>query len=158
MAKEGSNSKSLAPEPVCGIAKATVKQTVASWLMEQHKLHWTKIPAQSHSKAFIEEPLRKRSIEALMLSRNNLRTVTGILTGHCHLNKHLHRLGISNNALCSKCKKVEETAAHILCKCEAVALSRYKYFGLASMSPKDFTDISLSKILDYVNSLGILKN
>jgi hypothetical protein len=40
----------------------------------------------------------------VILSRNQMRLVVGLLTGHCHLRKHLHRLGIyKEEPVCRKC-------------------------------------------------------
>jgi hypothetical protein len=48
----------------------------------------------------------------LKLNRNQLRWVVGLLTGHCHLNGHLFKLGLSNSPNCDRCQKENETATH----------------------------------------------
>jgi hypothetical protein len=49
------------------------------------------------------------------------RVVTGLLTGHNTLRRHLHLLGLSDSPLCRRRGTVNETAAHILCECETLA-------------------------------------
>jgi hypothetical protein len=43
------------------------------------------------------------------------RVITGILTGHNTLRRHLYIMGLSNNRTYRKCGPEEETSLHILC-------------------------------------------
>jgi hypothetical protein len=61
------------------------------------------------------------------------RAVTGLLTGHNALRKCLHLMGMIDSPLCRKCGAEDETSAHILCQCEALALLRHTYLGFISM-------------------------
>jgi len=47
------------------------------------------------------------------------RVVTGLLTGHNTVRRHLYLLGLTDSPLCRGCGMKEETLAHILCECEA---------------------------------------
>ena len=38
-------------------------------------------------------------------SRNQLRIMTGLLTGHCHLKGHLLKMGLVNSPECDRCKQ-----------------------------------------------------
>jgi len=51
------------------------------------------------------------------------RAVTGFLTGHNTL------LGLLDNPLYKKCGVTQETSAHILCECEALASLRHADLG-----------------------------
>ncbi|KAG8326455.1 hypothetical protein J6590_041140 [Homalodisca vitripennis] len=56
--------------------------------------------------------------------------VIGLITGHGHLRKHLHRVGIlQEDPLCRRCNEQEETAEHLLFDCPAIARERYAIFG-----------------------------
>jgi len=44
-----------------------------------------------------------------------------LLTGHNTLRRHLHLLRLIDTPLCRGCGAKEETLAHILCECEALA-------------------------------------
>jgi len=44
--------------------------------------------------------VKKKAEELLSLSRNQLRIMTGLLTGQCHLKCHLFNLGLENNPKC----------------------------------------------------------
>jgi hypothetical protein len=55
-------------------------------------------------KGFLEKPSAKEAAELLKLSRNQLRILTGLLTGPCHLIGHLIKLGLVNIPMCDRCK------------------------------------------------------
>jgi hypothetical protein len=48
---------------------------------------------------------------------------------HNTLRRHLYLLGLSNSPLCRWCEAGEETSAHVLCECEALASRRHAYLG-----------------------------
>jgi Fe2+ transport system protein FeoA len=75
---------------------------------------WKYTPGQRHAKRMINNSPNKLTSGLLILSRNQMRLVVG-LTGHCHLRKRLHRLGIyKEEPVCRKSDMREETAHHIL--------------------------------------------
>jgi hypothetical protein len=82
--------------------------------------------------------------------------MTGLLTGHCHLKGHLCKLGLVNGPNCNRCTQASETALHVLCDCEALATLRFRHLGYHFMKPGDFEDISVSMILHFVESVGLL--
>jgi hypothetical protein len=47
-------------------------------------------------------------------------------------------------------------ASHVLCDCEALATLRLRYLGHYFMKPGDFKDISVSRLLHFVQSAGLL--
>jgi hypothetical protein len=49
----------------------------------------------------------------------------------------------------------EETSAHILCKCDALASLRHAYLGSVFMEPRDITYLSLGAIYGYVRAVGL---
>jgi hypothetical protein len=53
-------------------------------------------------------------------------------------------------------KQASETASHVLYDCEALATLRFRHLGHYFMKPGDFEDISVSKILRFVQGAGLL--
>jgi len=49
----------------------------------------------------------------------------------------------------------EETSAHILCECEALASSRYMHLGSLFLEPQDIQRISLGAIRDFSKATGL---
>jgi len=64
----------------------------------------------------------------LSFDRIQPRVVIDLLTGYNTLRRHLHLMGLTNSTLC-RCGAAEETLAHILCECEALASPRHAYLG-----------------------------
>ena len=91
----------------------------------------------------------------LTFNRNQARAVTGLLTGHNTLRRHLHLLGLLDSPLCRKCGKKEETSAHILCECEALASFRHRYLDAFFLEPEDIRNISLGAIWNLSKAIGL---
>ena len=89
----------------------------------------------------------------LSCNRTQSRAVTGLLTGHNTVRRHLHLRGPSDSPLCG-CGAEDETSAHMLCKCEALASHRHVYLG-SILEPQDIKSISLGAILNFSKATGL---
>jgi hypothetical protein len=94
LTKLGADEPLLGPEPFCRITKKTARSAIDLWAQSKARVAWTHTPDQRHVKKMINKSLNKLTSSVLILLRNQMRLVVGQLTGHCHLRKHLHRLGI----------------------------------------------------------------
>ena len=90
----------------------------------------------------------------LSFNRAQSRAVTGLLTGHNTLRRHLHLIGLSDNPLCRRCGAEDETSAHILCECEALASLRHAYLG-SFLEPEDIKSISLGANWNFSKATGL---
>jgi len=90
----------------------------------------------------------------MTLNRILSRVVTGLLTGHYTLRRHLHLLGLLASPLCRKCGVREETSAHIRCECEALASLRHTYLGSFFLEPEDIRILGLGAIWNYSKVTG----
>jgi hypothetical protein len=108
--------------------------------------------------AFRETPT-KSSLGAkagfMSFNRTQARAVTGLLTGHNTLRRHLYLIGLSDSPLCRRCAAEDETAAHILCECEAMASLRHVYLGSFFLEPEGIKSISLGAIWNFSKATGI---
>jgi hypothetical protein len=94
---------------------------------------------------FLQGPCVRRTNELLKLNRNQLRWVTGLLTGHCSLKGHLFKMGFTNSPTCKRSLEKDESATYILCDCEAIAYLRFRHLGHYFMEPGDYQDAPVSK-------------
>jgi hypothetical protein len=53
------------------------------------------------------------------------------------------------------CGVEEETSAHVLCKCEALASLRHVYLGSSYLDPQDFKSLSLGVIWNFSKGTGL---
>jgi hypothetical protein len=81
----------------------------------------------------------------LSLNRES-RVVTGLLTGHNTLCRHLHLIGLRDSLLARKCRVEDETSAHNLCCCEALASIRHARLGSFFLEPEDIKRQNLGAI------------
>jgi hypothetical protein len=65
-------------------------------------------------------------------------------------------MGLVNSPECDRCKQASETASHTLCDSKAMATLRFRHLDHHFMKPSDFEDISVSKILQFVQSVGLM--
>ena len=91
----------------------------------------------------------------LSFNRTQSRAVTGLLTGHNTLRRHLHLLGLLDSPLLRRCGAEDETSAHILCECEALASLRHAYLGSFFLKPEDIKSISLRAIWNFSKVTGL---
>jgi hypothetical protein len=89
----------------------------------------------------------------LSFNRTQSRAVTGLLTGHDTVRRHLHLLGLSDSPLCRRCGAEDETLAHILC--EALASLRHVYLGSFFLEPEGIRSISLRAIWNFSKVTGL---
>jgi hypothetical protein len=66
-------------------------------------------------------------------------------------------MGLTDSPTCERCLEKDELATHILCDCEARAYLRFRQLGHYLMEPGDYWDAHVSKILHFIQSIGLLK-
>jgi hypothetical protein len=73
----------------------------------------------------------------LSFNRTQSRIVIGLLTGHNTLRIYLHLMGLTNSPFCRRCGVEDETLAHIIFECEALASLGHVYLGSFFLDPED---------------------
>ncbi|MBZ5797688.1 hypothetical protein K8353_47535, partial [Burkholderia contaminans] len=81
--------------------------------------------------------------------------MTGLLTGHCHLKRHLHMIRVIDVPECGWCMEDEETASHILTECPAIARVRERHFGICVLNPEDVKSIHPRKICAFAREVVV---
>jgi hypothetical protein len=81
----------------------------------------------------------------LSFNRTQSRVILGVLVGHNTLRRHFYLLGLLDSPLCWGCGVKEETSAHILCECEALASLRHMCLS-SFLEPEDIKSIGMGAI------------
>jgi hypothetical protein len=115
----------------------TDRAVIMGWTNRKHTEYWQSIYGQRQARNFLARSSARTARELLSLSRNQLRILTGLFTGHCHLKGHLFKLGLVDRPECDRCKQASETASHVLGDCEALAAIRFRHLGHHFMKPGD---------------------
>jgi hypothetical protein len=132
-----------------------VRRRIRRWLINQHWVWWRGLgDTQRQARELISGPCLGAKARFLSLNRTQSKAVTGLLTGHNILKRHLHLIGLSDSPLCRRCGAEDETSADILCECEALASHRHVYLG-SFLEPEDIKSISLGAIWNFSRVTGL---
>jgi hypothetical protein len=125
-------------------------------LVNQHWVKWRGLcNTQRQARELISGPYLGAKVRFLSFNRTQSRAVTGLLTGHNTLRRHLHLIGLPDSPLCRRCGAEEESSAHILCECEDLASLRHVYLGFFFLEPEDIKGISLGAFWNFSKVTGL---
>jgi len=156
LARGGSSLGFLGPEPALGVSRQDIQNKLNRWLVNQHWARWLSLgDTQRQAPELISGPSMGAKTKVMSFNRTQSRAVIGLLTGRNTLRRHLYLLGLLDSPLCRKCWVMEETSAHILCECEALASLRHAYLGSFFLEPKDIQSISLGAIWSFSKASGL---
>ena len=97
----------------------------------------------------------RRSENLIRFNKNNLRILTGFLTGHCRLKGHLKKMGMTEENGCRFCQEQEETPRHLLAECDAVGQKRARSLGSYQISIRDAPLLEPPQLLSFIKELGL---
>ena len=66
------------------------------------------------------------------------------------------KLEMVNSPKCERYKLASERASHFLCDCRALATLRFRHLGRHFIKLGDLKDMSISRILHFVQGAGLL--
>jgi len=137
LARDGCVLKLVGPQLALGVSRQDIRRRIRCWLVNQHWILWKGLgDTQRQGQELILGPCLGARARFLSFNRTKSRAVTGLLIGHNTLRRHLHLMGLSGSPLCRRCGAEDETLAHILCECEALASLRCAYLG-SYLQPED---------------------
>ena len=130
-----------------GVSRQNIRDKIKLWVDYQHLAMW-RGPGSTQRQAgkLISGPSPTIKGKLLSFNRTQPRVVTGLLTRHNTLRRHLYLMGLINNPPCRKCGTEEETSVHILCECETLASRRHTYLCSFFLYPEDIKNLSLGPI------------
>jgi hypothetical protein len=97
---------------------------------------------QRQARELISGPCLGTKARFLSFNRTQTRVVTGLLTGHNTLRRHVYLMGLLDIPLCRRCGAENESLAHIVCECEALASLRHAHLGSFFLDPEDIKNKS----------------
>ncbi|KAJ8909698.1 hypothetical protein NQ315_002738 [Exocentrus adspersus] len=100
LARKGSSDTFTGPEPAVGLPYSYPQGSIDNWTREKCQVDWSRGIRLRQARLLIKgrELLRLRSL--VSLNRANIKIITGLLTGHGRLNKHLNTIGLSPDSRC----------------------------------------------------------
>ena len=153
LAKQGSNSQFIGPEPFCGISNCAVKMELKRWEEQKVITNWFDVKKCSQSKRFIT-PNENHSKKLLELNKRALCTYVGLVTGHCPSRYHLKNIGRVQDDICRFCNMESETSEHLLCSCGALFKRRSRFLGSGCLQPKEIWSLNPGKVIGFINHIS----
>lgn len=154
LANIGSATKLIGPEPFCGRPKEYSKLILRRTIEQEHKSYWNSLPRLRTSKKFII-PQKIKVDKLLNLSKKDIRTLTGLITGHGPVKYHLKKMRLAEDNICRLCLNETETTEHLLCSCEAAARKRLNHLGKANLTTDEVANMAPTDILRFFKSLKV---
>ena len=153
LAKEATKSGFIGPQPYTYLPHSSVRAAIAEWARQLHIKEWANTVGCKNSKSFIPGPSKSNAKIIISMGRKKLRLLTQILTGHCHLNGHLAKMGLISAATC-ECGAGPETVSHFLGACDRYLALRFEIFGWHTLLPNELFTESLPKLANFIVRSG----
>ncbi|KAI5735212.1 hypothetical protein M8J77_015582 [Diaphorina citri] len=158
LARAGSSTKMIGPEPAIGIPKCLAKMVVQDWIKKEHIRIWNTETEMRFSRRMIKEPSKRISKETMNLNRGDMRRIVGMLTGHCYLRKHLNTIGVYHGTTrCRRCGEEEESASHIIFDCPALSLLRLSTLGHPGEEIVTIHSNPIKPLLSFARGSGVFE-
>jgi hypothetical protein len=126
----------VGPEPALGVSGQNIRNEIKRWLDNQRMVMWRiLVSTQRQARKIISGPSPAAKTRSLSFNRTHSRVVTGLLTGHNTLRKHIYIMELSCSPLDRRCEAEEETSIHVLCECEALASLKHTRVGFIFLDP-----------------------
>ena len=117
----------------------------------QHMAMWGGLTSnQRQGRILISGPSPTARTRLLSFNRTQFRAVTG----HYTLKQHLYIMGLIDSPSCRRFGAEEETLAHVLCECEALASLRHTNLGSFFLDQEDVRSLSLRAIWNFSKGIG----
>ncbi len=156
LARQGTASRPIGPEPIVGVTKGMHRLAIGEWIRVRHTESWRTCHGNGHGKTIVKGPRKDLAEELLSLSRNQLRLIVGLITGHAPVKYHLVKIKVLNEAPdCRLCMQEVETVEHILCKCSALARRRQRILGSALVDLRELSNVPIKDLLILIKGTGI---
>jgi hypothetical protein len=140
-----------------GGSRPHIRRKIQCLLDRQHLVQWRGLAGtMRQAQELISGPHIAAKTTLMSFNRAQSRVVTGLLTGHNTLRRHLHIMGLLDSPLCRKCGAGEETSAYVLCECEVLVTLRHIYLGSFFLDPEDVGSLSLRVIWNFFRRRGLL--
>jgi len=129
LAKQGSESKSMGPEPWIPKSLASVKVKIKENFLNTWQRRWSNDVKCNQTKAFFPRPEYKIS-KLVTRTRKELNLLVQAGTGHALVGYHVGKWVNSVQKQCLLCNETEETTMHLFRECPALELLRRQWDSL----------------------------
>ncbi|KAJ8913284.1 hypothetical protein NQ315_010950 [Exocentrus adspersus] len=152
LARKGSSDTLTGPEPAIGLPYSYPLGSIDNWTREKCQEDWSRGIGLRQARLLIKGPGAAATRSLVNLNRASISVITGLLTGHGRLNKHLNTIGLSPDSRCRLCGTSDEDSIHVLCHCPRVIVNRHRFFGAGYLAPEDIREVPVDRVLAFARS------
>ncbi|XP_055628203.1 uncharacterized protein LOC129769762 [Toxorhynchites rutilus septentrionalis] len=152
LARLGSSTKFVGPEPFCGLSTSCLKSELKSWKISMIEANWRALSTSRQSRSFIT-PCNRITRSLLSLNKADLSMLTGLLTGHCPSRYHLKKIGKITDDKCRFCNFDAETSEHLLCQCSVLIQQRLRILGKGILMPNEIWSAEPKKVRNFLKEV-----
>jgi hypothetical protein len=143
-------------ECVLEVSRQTIRRKIQCWLDRQHLMRWQELAGTlRQARGLTSGPRTPAKTTLMSFNWAQSGVVIGLPTGRDTLRRHLHVVGLMDSPLCRKCGAGEETSAHVLCECEALATLRHIYLGSLFLDPEDIRGLRPGAVWNFFRRTGL---
>ena len=153
LAKRGAMNRNRSETIELGTSQKAVRTSVRKWLIDKSTQNFRQTLGTRHSKIVISKFSEQRASNLLKLQRDELRNLIAFYTGHGRFRRHLQNMRLADESKCKFCDE-DETAEHVMCKCEAYATIRNKYFNKPECELQEFHTLELDDFVKYCKEIS----
>jgi len=96
LARDRTGHHFVGQEPALAVSRQNIRKKIKCWIDNQHMVMWRRlISTHRQAQKMILGPSPAVKTRFLSFTRTQSRVVTGLLTGHNSLRRHLHFMGLS---------------------------------------------------------------
>jgi ribonuclease HI len=149
LAKTGSNTTTMDPEPIIPVPKVQFDRDIDAAINEKWRLRWLNLLTARQSKLFWPQPNKIRSRALLEMSRKDFGLMIQLFSGHNYFNRHKNLLHETESAICRLCLEEEESSEHLLCDCPALNELRFEVLGHHQTDTKTCSLMTIQSIRHF---------
>ena len=159
LAREGSSSIPIGPEPFLPLPEGIINNTIKEYLFKLHLNKYQQVALSDKGKIPIKLLLNKYKYRNINISGTHLRWLTWLLSGHSPL---AYFQTVANNVNfetqdCEHCPGEAETSQHFLCECVRLMTIRLRIFGKPLLTMEEIINSKLNHIIKFVEQSGRLE-
>jgi len=159
LAREGSSSIPIGPEPFLPLPEGIINNTIKEYLFKLHLNKYQQVDLSDKGKIPIKLLLNKYKYRNINISGTHLRWLTWLLSGHSPL---AYFQTVANNVNfetqdCEHCPGEAETSQHFLCECVRLMTIRLRIFGKPLLTMEEIINSKLNHIIKFVEQSGRLE-
>ena len=153
-AKRGCTIPYESPEPILPLRESVINMEIRKWTESMWQERWRCSKAYRQTKLWIKNPKIGNHSIAQSIDRHKLSMLTGIITGHSRMKRHLFHIGVSPNPMCD-CGS-EESPAHVVSDCPIHVMNRLLHLKKSIIHESELKDLDYSSVLSFFMATGVI--